>query len=85
MVEKNIGKIIVLFGLILVIEMGIGVWRLPKEFRSEIIPRTERLISKYSKQTELEARLAFSEKMVKYLFERSMKHTHIGMYGKPKP
>ena len=44
-VEEHIGFIMVFFSFIFVVELGIGAWRLPKEFRHSIIPRVERIIA----------------------------------------
>ena len=42
-IEEHTGVIVVLFCCIFTIEIGIGAWRLPKEFRTSIIPKTEKV------------------------------------------
>jgi hypothetical protein len=44
-IEDNVGKIFLIFLTIFVIEMGIGVWRMPREFRQNIIPKLENAVN----------------------------------------
>ena len=43
MIDKHLNKILVFFLIIFAIEGAILCWRMPKEFRSEIIPKLERV------------------------------------------
>lgn len=46
-IEDNVGLIILIIGVLMVIELGIGAFRLPKEFRSRIIPKLEFQLYQY--------------------------------------
>ena len=46
-IEDHIGLMVLLFLCIFAIQLGIGAWRLPKEFRSRIIPKLNRHIYQY--------------------------------------
>jgi hypothetical protein len=48
-VDRNIGKIFVIFLLIFSIQLGIACWRIPKEFRVSIIPKLEQQLTNYDK------------------------------------
>jgi len=53
MIENNIGKIICFFLVVFTIQIGIGVWRLPPEFRKEVIPKLERQIAQYDSLVDI--------------------------------
>lgn len=40
-IEEHPGLIVVLFCCLFAIEIGIGAWRLPKEFRTSIVPKMD--------------------------------------------
>ena len=46
-IENNIGKCLFIFGVIFVFEAGLIVWRLPNEFRANVIPKLNTQIYKY--------------------------------------
>ncbi len=50
-IENNMGKIVIFFLILFAIEFGVGIWRLPKEFRSSILPRLEEQIRNYNQLT----------------------------------
>jgi len=45
MIDRHLSKIIVFFLVVFAVELGIGAWRLPKEFRSSIIPKLDQQVS----------------------------------------
>ena len=48
-IENNLGKIVVFLLIVFAVEGGIYCWRMPTEFRSEIIPKLQRQISNYDR------------------------------------
>lgn len=46
-IEKRIPILILILVTVAVIEIGIGSYRLPKEFRNEIIPKLNRYLYEY--------------------------------------
>lgn len=47
-IEKNLNKIIVAFLILFLVEIGVGISRLPREFQNEIIPKLKQQLGDYS-------------------------------------
>ena len=66
-IEDHPMTILSIFCLIFVIEVGIGCWRLPREFRSAIIPK---LIVAASVEDRVHNRIYESERKIIWLEKR---------------
>lgn len=69
MIDKHLSKILVFFLTIFVIEGAIWCWRMPKEFRSSIIPKMDAIIRQGEKT------IADGEKIIAD-GEDFLNHTH---------
>jgi len=78
-IDDHVGLILIGFVLIGVIEIGIGAWRLPKELRSGIIPKADRLIQGCD---ELKSR---TDELEIIVFEILIPHKHRYHDGKMLP